>query len=324
MRSILKRLWAATRPPSPIWRCSPRSAAAPTRRSPSPARTSRTARSPPRRQEPLARHGKLSPSAVSSLTGKPGPAGPQGEKGAPGPAGPRGDRGAPGPTGPAGPKGDTGPAGPTGSTGPRGPSGISGWEYVGVAAGWSLRTGRPVGRRLLQRQEGARRRHQQGLAAGRRGRSSPSARRPQARRAARRRLAGQPRERLRQGVQLLCLGDLRERHLVNAAPACTEGRWSGWPPPQRGGQRQPADNLVTALSQPTRVGGAAPWSHEHRRGRGSPKVGGLVDRMIGCGLSRRTGEDLFVPRRPAPSGRALARRPTQQGHRSAAQLLPGQ
>jgi hypothetical protein len=73
---------------------------------------------------------KLSPSAVSSLTGKPGPAGPQGEKGAPGPAGPQGDRGAPGPTGLAGPKGDTGPAGPTGSTGPRGPSGVSGWEYV--------------------------------------------------------------------------------------------------------------------------------------------------------------------------------------------------
>ena len=72
---------------------------------------------------------KLSPSAVSSLTGKPGPAGPQGEKGAAGPAG------ATGPAGPTGPKGETGatgpagPEGPQGSRGLQGPSGISGWEY---------------------------------------------------------------------------------------------------------------------------------------------------------------------------------------------------
>jgi Collagen triple helix repeat (20 copies) len=64
--------------------------------------------------------GKLSPTAVSSLTGQPGPAGPQGEKGAPGPVGP---------TGPAGPKGETGPAGPQGYQGLDGPSGIREWEY---------------------------------------------------------------------------------------------------------------------------------------------------------------------------------------------------
>ena len=73
--------------------------------------------------------GKLSPTAVSSLTGKPGPAGSQGEKGAAGPAG------ATGPAGPTGPKGETGatgpagPEGPQGSRGLQGPSGISGWEY---------------------------------------------------------------------------------------------------------------------------------------------------------------------------------------------------
>jgi Collagen triple helix repeat (20 copies) len=72
---------------------------------------------------------KLSPSAVSSLTGQPGPAGPQGEKGAAGPAG------ATGPAGPTGPKGETGATGPEGPVGPQGsrglpgPSGISGWEY---------------------------------------------------------------------------------------------------------------------------------------------------------------------------------------------------
>src|SRR5215217_2880478 len=47
---------------------------------------------------------KLTPTAVSTLTGQPGPAGPQGE------------RGPVGPTGPAGAKGETGPAGPQGET----------------------------------------------------------------------------------------------------------------------------------------------------------------------------------------------------------------
>ena len=60
---------------------------------------------------------KLSPSAVSSLIGKPGPAGPQG------------DRGPQGPAGATGPRGETGLAGPAGPAGPQGPSGVSGWEY---------------------------------------------------------------------------------------------------------------------------------------------------------------------------------------------------
>jgi Collagen triple helix repeat (20 copies) len=64
---------------------------------------------------------KLSPTAVSSLSGKPGPAGPQGERGAVGPTGP---------TGPAGPKGETGPAGPQGLRGPAGPSGMFGREQL--------------------------------------------------------------------------------------------------------------------------------------------------------------------------------------------------
>ena len=63
---------------------------------------------------------KLSPTAVSSLTGKPGPTGPQGDKGATGPAGPTG---APGRTG------VPGPAGPQGAAGPPGATGISGWEF---------------------------------------------------------------------------------------------------------------------------------------------------------------------------------------------------
>ena len=73
--------------------------------------------------------GKLSATAVSSLTGERGPAGPQG------PQGSQGQPGAQGPTGPiglTGPKGDTGPggpAGPAGPPGPPGPSGINGWEY---------------------------------------------------------------------------------------------------------------------------------------------------------------------------------------------------
>ena len=62
--------------------------------------------------------GKLSPTAVSSLTGKPGPAGPQGEKGAPGPGGPQG---------PTGPKGETGPIGPQGAYGQTGSPGLTGW-----------------------------------------------------------------------------------------------------------------------------------------------------------------------------------------------------
>lgn len=66
---------------------------------------------------------KLSPRAVSSLTGQRGPAGPQGEKGERGPVGPTGATGPKGETGPAGAQGAPGPAGPTG------PSGISGWEY---------------------------------------------------------------------------------------------------------------------------------------------------------------------------------------------------
>ena len=60
---------------------------------------------------------KLSPTAVSSLTGQRGPSGPQGESG---------ERGS---VGPVGPKGDIGPAGPQGPAGPAGPSGVSGWEY---------------------------------------------------------------------------------------------------------------------------------------------------------------------------------------------------
>jgi hypothetical protein len=58
--------------------------------------------------------GKLSPSAVSSLTGRPGPAGPQGEKGA------AGERGPIGVTGAQGPKGDQGVAGKDGDPGPPG------------------------------------------------------------------------------------------------------------------------------------------------------------------------------------------------------------
>ena len=58
--------------------------------------------------------GKLSPSAVSSLTGRPGPAGPQGEKGA------AGERGPIGMTGAQGPKGDQGVAGKDGAPGPPG------------------------------------------------------------------------------------------------------------------------------------------------------------------------------------------------------------
>jgi Collagen triple helix repeat (20 copies) len=68
--------------------------------------------------------GKLSATAVSSLTGERGPAGPQG---------PKGDRGEPGPAGPrgvTGPTGDTGSPGPQGPAGPQGPSGISGYQVV--------------------------------------------------------------------------------------------------------------------------------------------------------------------------------------------------
>jgi collagen triple helix repeat protein len=63
---------------------------------------------------------KLSPRAVSSLTGRPGPAGP---------AGPKGEKGDRGPAGPTGPKGPAGAPGAQGPAGPAGSSGISGWEY---------------------------------------------------------------------------------------------------------------------------------------------------------------------------------------------------
>jgi hypothetical protein len=65
--------------------------------------------------------GKLSPTAVSSLTGDPGPVGPQGLRGEPGPVG------APGP---AGPQGEPGPEGPQGYQGLQGPSGIREWVKV--------------------------------------------------------------------------------------------------------------------------------------------------------------------------------------------------
>ncbi len=68
--------------------------------------------------------GKLSPTAVSSLTGQRGPEGPQG------PQGQKGTQGPAGPIGQTGPKGDTGPTGPSGPTGAQGPSGISGYQVV--------------------------------------------------------------------------------------------------------------------------------------------------------------------------------------------------
>jgi hypothetical protein len=93
---------------------------------------------------------KLSPTAVSSLTGARGPEGPQGQRGPQGPAGP------------AGPKGDIGPAGPAGPAGPtgaQGPSGISGYVVVvtpvanatTIASGQTGRVGVvcPDGRRVL-------------------------------------------------------------------------------------------------------------------------------------------------------------------------------
>ena len=69
---------------------------------------------------------KLSPSALSSLTGERGPAGPQGAPGA---------NGAPG---------EQGPAGPAGETGPQGPSGISGYE-IKVSQGMSVPKGQTYG-----------------------------------------------------------------------------------------------------------------------------------------------------------------------------------
>jgi hypothetical protein len=62
---------------------------------------------------------KLSPTAVSSLTGARGPEGPQGQRGPQGPAGPAGD---------IGPKGDPGADGAQGPQGPQGLSGISGYH----------------------------------------------------------------------------------------------------------------------------------------------------------------------------------------------------
>jgi hypothetical protein len=64
---------------------------------------------------------KLSPTAVSSLTGARGPEGPAGQRGPQGPAGP---------TGQTGPQGETGPAGPAGPAGPQGPIGVSGYVVV--------------------------------------------------------------------------------------------------------------------------------------------------------------------------------------------------
>jgi Collagen triple helix repeat (20 copies) len=64
--------------------------------------------------------GELTPSAVSSLTGRPGPAGPQGAKG---------ERGPVGPPGPAGPKGEPGAEGARGPIGPTGVRGAAGWTY---------------------------------------------------------------------------------------------------------------------------------------------------------------------------------------------------
>ena len=87
---------------------------------------------------------KLSPTAVSSLTGQRGLAGPQGttgDRGEQGPDGPTGATGPKGEAGSAGPTGSKGDAGPQGPAGPAGPSGISGWEYrvsspgVGVPGG---------------------------------------------------------------------------------------------------------------------------------------------------------------------------------------------
>ena len=92
---------------------------------------------------------KLTPAAVSSLTGQPGPAGPQGDRGAPGPTGPAGPIG---PTGPTGQKGEAGPAGPQGPQGPQGPAGsngISGWEYRVSSPGFSIPSGDADGGSIL-------------------------------------------------------------------------------------------------------------------------------------------------------------------------------
>jgi hypothetical protein len=67
---------------------------------------------------------KLSPTAVSSLTGARGPEGPQG------PQGERGLQGPPGPIGEPGPQGEIGPAGSAGPVGPQGPVGVSGYQVV--------------------------------------------------------------------------------------------------------------------------------------------------------------------------------------------------
>jgi Collagen triple helix repeat (20 copies) len=82
---------------------------------------------------------KLSPTAVSSLTGARGPEGPQGPQGQRGPQGPAG------PIGQIGPKGDTGAAGPAGPAGPQGPIGVSG--YVVVVTPVSQATTIPKGQR---------------------------------------------------------------------------------------------------------------------------------------------------------------------------------
>ena len=69
---------------------------------------------------------KLSPTALSSLTGERGPAGPQG---APGPKGEPGEQGL---------------AGATGETGLQGPSGVSGYE-IKVSQGMSVPKGQTYG-----------------------------------------------------------------------------------------------------------------------------------------------------------------------------------
>ena len=105
--------------------------------------------------------GKLSPSAVSSLTGQPGPAGPQGEKGAAGPAG------ATGPAGPTGPKAKPAQPAPPAQKGRKGPA-VSKAQAGSAAGNTGSQTAcvsgsMTMGRRgsLFKRQESARRRPEQ-------------------------------------------------------------------------------------------------------------------------------------------------------------------
>jgi hypothetical protein len=68
--------------------------------------------------------GKLSATALSSLTGQRGPEGPQGPQGQRGPQGPAG------PIGETGPQGPAGPEGPAGAQGQPGPPGVTGYVVV--------------------------------------------------------------------------------------------------------------------------------------------------------------------------------------------------